>query len=319
VTGDPDAVTLKAAGSKQQGDQAESTKKGEEKEVPVQQMAQTLFDRYDEIIKENTLDGIPPAIVSGGYEFRMTGLGGKTEDALRGAANKLDMAVRQAMAKINPSTVYFPEPNTIFRMLKPGDNRVVAGTFTSDSGKSEGNALVAKIRKQKQLERKDMVFDLRAAMETNSDRFNTTIDNQEVNLKIDWTGGEIPKLTEQYIKAIFESSQTHAKRFYWVRRVEAAYRYGRKSTTERTNAIGDVYDHFLPNALIGYNPEDLKNNLKNYTDLENYGEKGLENNTEIKKALTDAKCPFEYEEVINLAKEAGKAAQKLLMEILGIE
>ena len=333
VTGDSDAVSLKAAPPSveevTQGLEAlnvgtQSSKNGKEKEteVPVQQMAKTLFERYDQIIRNYIAanNGETPAIVSGGYEFRMKGLGGQTGDALRGAANKLDMAVRQAMAKINPNTVYFPEPNTIFKM-KAG-KKVLDVTFSSGSnGKSEGQSLVAKMRKQKQLENKQMIFNLEAAIETNSDRFNTIIDGKEVNLIINWTGGEIPELKEEHIKALFESSQTHVSKLYWMRRVMPQYPGGKayedpkklkQVFTGRGKAIGDVYNHYFPHEVIGgFKPELLKQKLNTYTNEATYGKVSKETKDNLN--LTG-----DYESVISLAKESGKAVEIFLKEVLGI-
>lgn len=328
VTQDLDALNLEAAPRKQQGDQAESSNKGKgkqkevEKEVPVQQMAKTLFERYDQIIRNYMAanNGETPAIVSGGYEFRMKGLGGQTGDALRGAANKLDMAVRQAMAKINPNTVYFPEPNTIFKM--EAGKKVVDGTFSSGpKGKSEGQSLVAKMRRQKQLENKQMIFNLEAAIETNSDRFNTIIDGKEVNLLINWTGGKIPELKEEHIKALFESSQTHVNKFYWMRRVMPQYPGGKAYNDPkklkrvfpgRGEAIGDVYKHYFPHEVIGgFKPELLKQKLNTYTNEATYGKVSKETKDNLN--LTG-----DYESVISLAKESGKAVEIFLKEVLGI-
>jgi hypothetical protein len=325
VTQDLDAVNLEAAPSKQQGDQGESSKKdkGKLKEVPVQKMAHALFERYDQIIKNYMAanNNQTPTIVSGGYEFRMKGLGGQTEDALRGAANKLDMAVRQAMAKINPSTVYFPEPNTIFKM-EPKGRKALNGTFTSKEGKSEGQALVAMMRKNKSLENKEMIFDLNAAIETNSDRFKTIIDKKEVNLTINWTGGEIKELTTEHIKSLFENSQTHVKKNYWIRRVMSQYPGGQGSEDlskrnligkGRGTAITDVYEHYFPHELIKpYNPKILKQKLNTYTNEPTYG--SVSDATKKNLDLTG-----DYDSVISLAKESGKAVEIFLKEILGIK
>ncbi|HEY9798648.1 MAG TPA: DUF4157 domain-containing protein [Leptolyngbyaceae cyanobacterium] len=300
---DPDAVSLNPPPNKQQGDA----------EIPVQEMATTLFERYDKIIKEHTSkNGTPPAIISGGYEFRMKGLGGQTEDVLRSAANKLDMAIRQAMAKVNPSTVYFPEPNTIVRVL-PGKDKIEAH-FTSNQGTSEGQALLRNLRKKRNLTSKDAVFDLDAAIETNSERFTTTIDGKEVQLNINWIGGEIKELTEEHIKALFESSQTHAKKNYWIRRVMAAYPGSKKTVSGRGVAITDVYEHYFANELLGYEPGQLKQNLKEYTKLPNYGEAALKKET--KKNLQDTD---DYDPVIKIAQESAEAVKKFLMEVLSIE
>jgi hypothetical protein len=300
---DPDAVSLNPPPNKKQGDG----------EIPVQEMSTALFERYDKIIKEHTSkNGTPPAIVSGGYEFRMKDVGGQTQDALRAAANKLDMAIRQAMAKVNPFTVYFPEPNTIVRVL-PGKDTIEA-SFTSTEGSSEGQALVRKLREKRKLTSKDAVFDLNAAIETNSDRFTVITGGKEAQIKINWVGGEIKELTAKHIKALFDNSQTHAKKNYWIRRVMSVYPGGKQIVKGRGIAITDIYEHYFPNELLGYEPRELKEKLKTYTSLPGYGEGAL--GKETKKNLQDT---GDYDSVIKIAQEAGEAAQKLLIEILGIE
>jgi hypothetical protein len=327
VTQDLDALTVEAAPRKQQGDQAESSNKGKgkqkegDKEVPVQQMGKALFERYDKIINiHRNKNGVLPIIVSGGYEFRMKGLGGQTGDALRAAANKLDMAVRQAMANINPNTVYFPEPNTIFKMEAQG-KEALAGTFSSNQkGKSEGQNLFRSMRNKLAIEQKDLVFDREAAIETNSDRFTAIIDKKVVELKIDWTGGEIKQLTAKHIRALFESSQSHIKKLYWTRRMMPQYPGGeaynepkklKQVFPGRGKAISNVYDHYFPHVLIGYKPELLKQKLNTYTKEANYG--NVSEATKENLNLTD-----DYDSVISVAKEAGEAAKIFLKEILGI-
>jgi hypothetical protein len=223
------------------------------------------------------------------------------------------MAIRQAMAKIDLNTVYFPEPKTIFKMHAK-DPKAVAGTFTSAKGTSEGQSLVADMRKQLSLKKKDMVFDLRAAIETNNDRFAVKIGGTETKININWIGGKITHLTAGQIKALFSNSQTHALKLYWERRMVAQYPGEGKVKSGRGAAIINVYEHYFPNELIGYEPEELKKQLKTYISLSNYGENAL-----LKETKENLQATKDYESVISIAEASGKAAQNFLIEVLGIE
>ncbi|MEU1619188.1 hypothetical protein ABZ479_18075 [Streptomyces sp. NPDC005722] len=67
-----------------------------------------LFDRAAAKIERLSADnGLPPEMVSGGYTLP-EGVGKNAAD--------LDLAVRDAMAKTDARTVYFPEPNTFVRV-----------------------------------------------------------------------------------------------------------------------------------------------------------------------------------------------------------
>ncbi|MBD2199073.1 MULTISPECIES: hypothetical protein [Calothrix] len=316
LSADPDAISLKPASSQKQGGG----------EVPVEEMANALFARYDKIIKDNTSeDGIPPAIVSGGYEFRLPIAGGQTQDVLTVAANKLDMAIRQAMAQINPFTVYFPEPNTIVRVNKGA--KTIEASFNSTAGKGEGQALVADLRKKRQLQTKDVVFNLDAAIETKSERFKVEASNEQVQSQINWMGGELKGLTEKDIKSLFNSSQGHADKFYWCRRVRSQYletvkkdndKTKKEATTNRSKAIEAVYDAYFPNILIGFNPDQLKQKLPLYQSLENYGviDEKYTNNL---KGHEDAEKKDVYDDIIAIAKESANAVADFLKDILGIK
>ena len=314
LSADPDAISLKPAPSQKQG----------AGEIPVKEMANALFARYDKIIRANTrkIDGkeVLPAIVSGGYEFRLPIAGGQTQDVLTVAANKLDMAIRQAMAQIDPLTVYFPEPNTIVRVQKGA--KTIEASFNSKAGKGEGQALVADLRKKRQLQTKDVVFNLDAAIETKSERFKVEASNEQVQSQMDWMGGELKGLTEKDIKSLFNSSQGHADKFYWCRRMQSQYldksedkKTGKEkkgATSDRANAMQAVYKAYFPNELIGFEPKKLQSELKNYQSRSDYGK--IELKYEINLQNTN-----HYDTVIAVAKEAGEAVQKFLMEILGIK
>jgi hypothetical protein len=222
------------------------------------------------------------------------------------------------MAKVNPLTVYFPEPNTIVRVLP--DKDTIEAHFTSKDGGSENQALVASLRNRRNLASKNVVFNLDAAIETNSDRFTVKIGKKEVQININWAGGKIPQLTAEHIEALFNSSQVHAQKIYWIRRVMSQYQGGHPTLKGRGDAITDVYEHYFPNELIGYEPEELKKNLKTYTRMSNYGEGALRPSTENEPSTKEnLQSTGDYDAVISIAKESGQAVQNFLLEVLGIE
>ncbi|WP_370935817.1 TcdA/TcdB catalytic glycosyltransferase domain-containing protein [Amycolatopsis sp. cg13] len=86
-----------------------------------------LFDAVNTAVEQNP-EG-PPELISGGYHVR-------PEDGdLANRAAQLDLDVRQALAGVDPRSVYFPEPNTFVRM--PGnrlENDVTFGTKNPNTG-----------------------------------------------------------------------------------------------------------------------------------------------------------------------------------------
>lgn len=67
---------------------------------------QGLFSEYDTIVHENSTLG-PPMLMSTGY------FASAQESLTTRLANKIDMAIRNGMAKIIPLSPYFPEPNAM--------------------------------------------------------------------------------------------------------------------------------------------------------------------------------------------------------------
>lgn len=111
--GDADAVNLKAKADPNAQNQ----------------QATGLFNRYDQVLDEQHAQGKNPAVVSGGYRFRVkndqlpadqqhadpnAGTAAKVSKQTAAGAD-LDMAVRQGLASHDPSSVYMPEPNMLVR------------------------------------------------------------------------------------------------------------------------------------------------------------------------------------------------------------
>lgn len=94
----------------------------------------------------------------------------------------------------------------------------------------------------------------------------------------------------------------------------ATYPGGKTIVKGRGDAITDVYEHYFANELIGYKPGQLKQNLKEYTKLPNYGEAALE-----KRTRDNLQDTGDYDSVIKIAQESAEAVKKFLMEVLGME
>ena len=233
-------------------------------DLGVDDIASGLFDIYDQLIKKYTdpKTGEPPAIASGGYFFTLD-LDENTEpDAIRIAANKLDMAVRSAMAKVNPFTVYFPEPNTIYKIKKGQNSLEVTFSPSKTASKPEGQAAVRGLRQKRKLQKNNVAFDLKAAILTDSDRFGAKVNGKIVNVNINWQGGPFPELTEEKIKAILlGSSQTHIQKNYWIRRVYSQYQGPKEG---RGTAITEVYTKLMPHEIFGMNPTKLIKELPSF-------------------------------------------------------
>ncbi|MFG1646029.1 hypothetical protein ACGFMK_37615 [Amycolatopsis sp. NPDC049252] len=106
-----------------------------------------LFDAVDASVKNNP-DG-PPEILSGGYRVR------DQDGPNANAAAQLDLDVRDAMAGVDPRSVYFPEPNTFVRLTGPKlENDATFGTKNPhtgrfDYGAKEGQGLLDSVIAQR--------------------------------------------------------------------------------------------------------------------------------------------------------------------------
>ncbi|WP_027927769.1 hypothetical protein [Amycolatopsis benzoatilytica] len=106
-----------------------------------------LFDAATTAVHDNP-DG-PPEVLSGGYQVR------PDDGALANEAVRLDLDVRQALAGVDPRSVYFPEPNTFVRLAGTKlENDATFGTKNPNTGKfdygaKEGQGLVDSVLSQR--------------------------------------------------------------------------------------------------------------------------------------------------------------------------
>ena len=186
-----------------------------------------LFTAYDKIIKEHS-KGKKPSIVSGGYRFKVEPKGNANfeKDQLRAIANQIDQEYRQAAAKADPSILYFPEPNTIVKIVGKG-LEVSFGV-----GYKEGETLVNNLIKKRGLKKDDMVYDTRAAITTDGERFGAKLSGQNGDVAVN---GEVltylaatdtvrgKDMTLDEFRAMFQANQMHATRSKFVTRILERY------------------------------------------------------------------------------------------------
>jgi hypothetical protein len=238
-TGDPDAVNLRAApgGIDENGLRQKASA-----------FANGLFDRYDQIIRESEerAGGIQPAIVSGGYEFRLQLEGGDVtiNQQLTYLANALDIAIRERIARINAAVVYFPEPNTAFRIdttIRP--TRKGVSLFGARS--QEGAAAVRRILRTRPTG--EVLFDTRARLATRSDRFAV---GSEGAGTFGHEDGILDRLTIQGIKTLISQEQSHADVADFVRRIKDAYPPLRDESSALTRELNSLYRNYVAIARV---------------------------------------------------------------------
>lgn len=236
-TGDPDAVSLRAQASAPRGS-------GPEALQPVfAQVADGLFNRYDRVLREL---GDKAVIVSGGYQMSAraqldTQRMGINELATM-LAGMLDMQVRRRMAAVDPRTVYFPEPNTLFRITPaPGAPSTVVLDGSFGRGASEGRAMIESMSVAKN--RETMRF-VEVEVITDPSRFGVVVGDKDATVNLQDSLGILePNL--QVIKAVIENQpQSHAAGLNWAQQVGHVYGIGRSSGGTMT-ALGDIRRHYF--------------------------------------------------------------------------
>ncbi|MER5631513.1 eCIS core domain-containing protein [Streptomyces nitrosporeus] len=131
-------------------------------------------------------------------------------DVLIWHASQVDLAVRRAMAQVNPGLVYYPEPNTFVKVHEHYDELEDGVTF--GSGAEEGQHLMDSLHRN----RYDGVagdFDPRYAIATDMDRVGQNVGGHPRGTPV----------TDATVKQLFALAQTHARPQEWTKRVEKAY------------------------------------------------------------------------------------------------
>jgi len=234
---------------------------------------EALFQRFDRILDgiignvqqhqgqgQHPSDGGPPIIATGGYEFQFQldpsqRVAGETTDLRVQLAAHLDMAVRRAMASVDPRSVYFPEPNLLVQVT----DQTVRASF--GLGRYEARRLIEDVESRGLRPR--LVFNLQASLATAADRFTV----EGARIISNWT--QLRELTEGDLRAMVNNSQSHARQFVWARQISASYGLPAQTALEPLNRLWEVFFPISP-LLCGFDPELLRRG-REFTGNPSYG------------------------------------------------
>lgn len=145
--------------------------------------------------------GDPPDLLSGGYTA------GADDRRMVKLAVKLDLAVRKAMADVDPKLVYFPEPNTFVKVRTDWGMDGLEDGIGFGTGKGEGQNLVDSLEKVRSAP-VTRVFDPSLAISTRADRIGGRVQ--------DFNGGSV---TRDTLRQLCNLAQTHARAQEWSDRI----------------------------------------------------------------------------------------------------
>jgi hypothetical protein len=130
-------------------------------------------------------------------------------------------------------------------------------------------------------------------------------------------------LTSNSLQKRFETSLPQLQKNVWCEQVNSQYGHFREGTNTgfaisgRREAIEDIYDRFFPNAVIGFEPEELKQWLSSgYQSHPNYGIAALQPKTISNLRKPDA---IDTDEIIAVANQDASIVEQFFCEILGIK
>ncbi|QZL08826.1 DUF4157 domain-containing protein (plasmid) [Streptomyces sp. BHT-5-2] len=126
-------------------------------------------------------------------------------------ANQVDLAVRNAMAEVNPRSVYYPEPNTFVKVKTDWDMDRLEDGISFGTGKLEGEQLVNSLRSKRDNVREG--FDSRYAISTDMDRVGTNVGGHRKGQAV----------AEDTLRKLFDLAQSHARKQEWQDRVATVY------------------------------------------------------------------------------------------------
>ncbi|WP_239334223.1 DUF4157 domain-containing protein [Frankia sp. CiP3] len=211
-TGDSDVHSLKVPpGKADDSKKAPSDKAGGSEEGPSGKAGgseEGLFDKASEILSGRGLE--PKSKPKSKPKFPDLASGGYTVPSDSGTARnaaELDIKVREAMAGVDPRSVYFPEPNTF---IKVPDYGHLPDSVSFGIGAKEGQQLADDVRKyatniNPAKDNKEIsVFDTRLMITTNADRI----------------AGKIDEKNENELVEVCKLAQSHANRKTWSDQME---------------------------------------------------------------------------------------------------
>jgi periplasmic divalent cation tolerance protein len=130
-------------------------------------------------------------------------------------------------------------------------------------------------------------------------------------------------LTTQKLQELFVSSLPKLQKSFWCEQINSQYGHFREGTNtgftipKRREAIEDIYDHFFPNAVIGFEPEELQKWLSSgYQSHPNYGIAALPPKTISNLRKPDAE---DTDAIIAIATEDASVVEQFFCELLGIK
>lgn len=154
---------------------------------------------------EKAREGKWPSLFSGGYRL-------SSDEPTVDIVTTMDRDVRIAMAKVDPTTVYFPEPNTFIKL--PEGASLLEGGVNFGVGAQEGDTLAKSLGEHRAYDN-TRVFDPECSIATDGTRLVKNI--------VD-TPREEGKTVSEYILALRQSyTQSHARREEWSKRVLGSY------------------------------------------------------------------------------------------------
>jgi hypothetical protein len=192
-----------------------------------------LFDAAGEKLRD--VNGERVDVASGGYLTPPSGAPNAV--AVRRAA-LLDLAVREAMASVDPASVYFPEPNTFVRLRTEDGMATLEKDVTFGAERKEGESLVTSLFKQREYLGMRWLFDADLAIVTNGDRIGEKVGPQ----------GSPADL--------MELAQSHARPITWrdqIERYAEEYLRPRKTLSpQQLNLLQDIAFHGSIDNPVGW-------------------------------------------------------------------
>ena len=285
---------------------------------------EALFQRFDRILDamvsdvqqhqqqgERPSDGGPPIIATGGYEIELphsSSQPDQVQDLRVQLSARLDMAVRRAMASVDPRSVYFPEPNLLIQIT----DQTIQASF--GSGRFEARRLIENLESQGI--RPQLIFDLRASIATTAP---ARMQIEHGQIRSTWL--ELQSLSEIELQAMIGNSQSHARQVNWARQVRSSYRLPAEALAP-LNRLWEVYFP-ISRLLYGTEPGRLRQGVtgRNFTSHSQYGNDSehRENLLNIISQPSQGRTPSESQELTNqiveLARQGGLGLADALAEM----
>ncbi|WP_330333785.1 hypothetical protein OHS33_31365 [Streptomyces sp. NBC_00536] len=181
----------------------------------------------------------PPDLLSGGYTA------GADDRRVVRLAVAIDLAVRKAMAGVDPKLVYFPEPNTFVKVRTDWGMDGLEDGIGFGTGKGEGQNLLDSVEKVRSAP-VTRVFDPGLAISTRADRIGGKVQ--------DFSGGPV---TKDALRQLLRLAQTHARPEEWSDRIARGHGTGRDVLNPLSKAVFAIPDPSSLKAEASRPPQDI--------------------------------------------------------------